>query len=116
MPFELGLAVTWAEIDPELHTWFLFEETPYRIQKSLSDLNGTDPHVHGGRVQGVLRGLCNAFVRPEHQPSVPQMMRTHRIVSRRLVKILEDVGAETPFEASAFQSICFVSKAIADAG
>jgi hypothetical protein len=116
MPFELGLAVAWAELYPSMHTWFLFEKLPYRIQKLLSDVNGTDPHTHGETVQGVLRGLCSAFVRPNHQPIVPQMMKTHRIITRRLSKILEDVGAENPFEASAFQSICFVVKALVEAG
>jgi hypothetical protein len=77
MPFELGLAVAWAQLNPSKHTWFVFEAIPYRVQKSLSDLNGTDPHIHNGRVQGVMRELCNAFVRPQHQPNVPEMMKTY---------------------------------------
>jgi hypothetical protein len=36
---------------------------PWRFQKSLSDLNGTDIYVHNGSVEGVFRELARAFVR-----------------------------------------------------
>src|ERR1035441_3521420 len=42
MPFELGLAVAWSEINPNEHTWFVCETKERRALKSLSDLNGTD--------------------------------------------------------------------------
>jgi len=114
MPFELGLAVTWAELNPAKHSWFVFEQQPYRIQKSLSDLNGTDPHLHEGRVAGVMSGLCNAFVRPTHQPRVNDMIATHRVITRKLAAILEEAGAETPFEARAFQSLCYTARVAAE--
>jgi len=114
MPFELGLAVAWAHLDPLNHTWFLFEAMPYRVQKSLSDLNGTDPHIHNGRVSGVMQGLLNAFDRPQLQPSVPGMLTTHRNVTRLLPSILIDAGAQSPFEARAFQSICYAAKVAAE--
>src|SRR5579864_6814550 len=34
MPFELGLAVGWAKLNPRHHTWFVFEARAFRIQKS----------------------------------------------------------------------------------
>jgi hypothetical protein len=37
-------------------------------QKSLSDLDGSDANIHGGTVEGVMRELCNAFVRRGPQP------------------------------------------------
>ena len=63
MPFELGLAVAWEKSNPKKHTWFVFESKTYRLQKSLSDLNGTDPHIHGGQGAGVMRELSNVFRR-----------------------------------------------------
>jgi hypothetical protein len=43
MPFELGLAVGYhTRRANREHTWFVFETKPWRLQKSLSDLNGTD--------------------------------------------------------------------------
>lgn len=116
MPFELGLAVAWSKTASERnHKWFVFESKPFRVQKSLSDLNGTDPHIHDGTVKGILRELNNAFVRTRNRPTVPQMMQTYRLVSRRLAEILKDAGAKTLFEASAFQSLCYAAKLASDA-
>jgi hypothetical protein len=54
MPFELGLAVAWAELNPTKHTWFVCETRQHRALKSLSDLNGTDPLIHNGVVDGIM--------------------------------------------------------------
>lgn len=110
MPFELGLAVAWERIAPKDHVWFLFEEQPYRLQKSLSDLNGSDPQIHHGQVSGVLRELANIFKRPGNQPTVSEMMGTFNAVSRRSKKILaEDAGASL-FEARVFRELCLEAK------
>jgi len=50
-------------LDPN-HHWIVLEEKPYRIQKSLSDLNGYDPYIHNGTVTGLLQALRNAFHNP----------------------------------------------------
>jgi len=55
------------------HTWFVFETIPWRLEKSLSDLNGTDIYVHGGSPTGLFRELLSAFVRQRRQPTVQQM-------------------------------------------
>jgi hypothetical protein len=68
MPFELGLA-----IGSRQHSWFVFESKTRRLQKSLSDLNGTDVYVHEGTPRGVFRELSNAFVRSKRQPTVQEM-------------------------------------------
>src|SRR2546423_3372145 len=47
MPFELGLTVTIAKTRGRRHDWYVFEATPHRLGKSLSDLGGTDPYIHG---------------------------------------------------------------------
>jgi hypothetical protein len=114
MPFELGLAVAWEKLNPADHTWFVFEAKAYRVQKSLSDLNGTDPRIHGNQPIGVMRELCNAFVRPTNQPTVPEMMRAYKAVYRQLTRIIEYAGAESLFEARAFRDLYFVSKGITE--
>ena len=114
MPFELGLAVTWAKLNPAMHSWFVFEAKHYRVQKSLSDLNGSDPHIHHGQVQGVMRELCNAFVRPGNQPTVPETMIAYTAVCRQLTTIMADAGAQSIFEARAFRDLCFVAKGITE--
>lgn len=57
MPFELGLAVAKAASGRNSHQWLLFESKPHRLCKSLSDVDGTDPYIHDGTPQGVLRAL-----------------------------------------------------------
>lgn len=110
MPFEPGLAIAWEKVAPTKHTWFVFEAKAYRIQKSLSDLNGTDPQIHGGQVSGVMRELSNIFRRPRNQPTVPEMMSTFNAISRRSTKILVQAGGASLFEARIFQDLCYEAK------
>jgi hypothetical protein len=115
MPFELGLAVASqkhrgkAEAD-----WYVFESTNYRLEKSLSDLNGTDPKIHDGRVEGVLGELCHVFRRKGRQPSVQQMRKIYREIRKAQPVILKKAGAATPYKARVFQDICVAASAWAD--
>jgi hypothetical protein len=111
MPFELGLAVASAKIDSAPHDWFVFETMHRRASKSLSDLSGTDPNIHHGTIEGVMRELCNAFVRQsrDERVSVPRMINTYRAVSRLVANIQRKTRARSLFEASAFQQIYFAA-------
>ena len=75
MPLELGLAVAWQKLNPEKHVWFVFEARQRRIEKSMSDLNGSDVHIHGGQPKGLLSELANAFIRSERRADVEHMHR-----------------------------------------
>jgi len=112
MPFELGLAVSWAKLHPEQHTWFVFESQNRRAQKSISDLNGTDLNIHDGTVEGVMRELCNAFVRRDQRPSVPEMLADYRELRRSLPRVLNRSGAKSVFEARAFDDLCAAASLI----
>jgi hypothetical protein len=113
MPFELGLAVGWAKsAGGSDQAWFVFEAVSRRIHKSLSDLNGTDVHIHGNSVKGVLRELSNALVRTADRPTVPQMMRVYRKVKRGVPKIVSDRSASSLFEASVFQDLVFLAASL----
>lgn len=107
MPFELGLAVAWARANPH-HKWFVFESVQRRLAKSMSDLDGTDPFIHYGTVRGVMREVCNAFVRP-NQPTVPQMMKMYRDLPRGVPKILHNAGTASLFTARAFSDLCLAA-------
>jgi hypothetical protein len=111
MPFELGLAVAWAQAHPR-HKWFVFESTRRRLNKSLSDLDGTDPYIHGGTVRGVMREVCNAFVSPVKQPTVPQMMRMYRELRRDARSILKNAGGHSTFTARVFSDLCLAAAAL----
>jgi hypothetical protein len=108
MPFELGLAVAWAKANPQ-HKWFVFEAVRWRISKSLSDLDGTDPYIHGGTVSGVMREVCNAFISSAKQPTVPQMLKMYRELRRDCPRILRNAGANSIFTARVFSDLCLTA-------
>ncbi len=115
MPFELGLSVAHqrASKNPK-HEWFVCEAVNLRLAKSLSDLNGTDPYIHDGKIAGLFRELCNMFRRPGRQPSVQQMGRIYRELRRNLPKVLLQAGSPTPYRARVFKDLCVIASAAAD--
>jgi hypothetical protein len=113
MPLELGLTITWQILNPDQHTWFVLESEPYRLQRSASDLNGTDPCIHNGTVEGVLRELCNAF-RRDRSPSVPDIFGVYRFVDSNLKSILSRNGTKNPYDRSVFMELCRLSQYLAD--
>jgi hypothetical protein len=108
MPLELGLTITWAKLHPKRHTWYLLESTPRRLQKSMSDLDGTDPYIHSGNVLGVLSELRNAFVH-RNAPTMAEMMASYRILEASTERILADAGTRNVYSASVFRELCFVA-------
>ena len=63
MPFELGLAVavSLTERRQPRHGFVLLESKPFRLQRSLSDMNGYDPLIHNGTQGGAIRAMFEAY-------------------------------------------------------
>src|SRR5579863_4374245 len=93
MPFELGLTIALQRTAIIDHKWAICESRSRRINKSLSDLDGVDPYIHGGTIQGVFRELCNVFVRSRRQPTVLQMNQIYRVLREKFKSILRGAGA-----------------------
>ncbi|MGH9607306.1 MAG: hypothetical protein ACRD3N_16590 [Terracidiphilus sp.] len=108
MPLELGMTITWAHLKPSLHTWFVWESEPYRLQRSTSDLNGTDAYIHGGTAEGVLSELCNAFWRRD-APPVRTVLDIYRFVNTCVDPILARNGTRNLFAQGVFREICWLS-------
>ncbi len=106
MPFELGLAV--AHFSGQ--RWFVFEARPYRLNKSLSDLDGTDPYIHGGTVRGVLRCLANALSRSKKPPRIRQLEAIYRDLRTAARKIKSDIRGGTLFETGPFRELVVIAK------
>lgn len=109
MPFELGLTVMAAALDPNRHTWFAFESIPRRMHKSLSDLGGTDEYVHDGTPRGILHQIGNAPAQRE-APSLQLMLRIYGALERGLPRILKRTGASSPFEAWPFNELVWMAR------
>ena len=111
MPLELGMTITWQKLHPSRHDWFVWESEPYRIQRSASDLNGTDANIHNGKPEGVLRELSSAFWR-DRMPSVPQMLTVYGLVESALNSILVRNGTRNLFARSVFMELCRLSSSL----
>ncbi len=113
MPLELGMTITWQILNPDQYTWFVFESEPYRLQRSASDLNGTDPHIHKGSVEGVLSELRNAFWR-EDAPPVRRMLQAYRIVENSVENAFSKAGTRHLYAKSVFKELCRYSVVLAE--
>jgi hypothetical protein len=111
MPFELGLTVArhW-KAKSDRHVWFVCESMEHRLLKSLSDLNGTDPCVHGGTAPGVLRELLNMFKVPGPKPSLSAMLKGYKELRRRKSALLADAGPQRLYTKQAFESLCLAAQ------
>ncbi len=111
MPFELGLVLGWlkAKRKPS-DTWFVFESVERRLQKSLSDLSGTEVYVHDGTPEGVFRDLGNALVRSKRQPTVQQMKAIYEHLRTASPLFLKRAGARSLFEARVFQQLVVLAR------
>ncbi|MGC2477147.1 MAG: hypothetical protein WA485_22610 [Candidatus Sulfotelmatobacter sp.] len=114
MPFELGLTVALERTAHSDHSWIVCETTLRRINKSLSDLDGTDCYVHGGTIGGVFRELGNAFVGSARQPTVKEMAQIYRILRVQFRNVLRRAGANNPFNARVFKELCVLASTAAD--
>lgn len=114
MPFELGLAVSWSNLNPGRHSWFVCDSVPHRILKSMSDLGGTDINIHDGTVQGVMRELCNMFVRQSARPDVSNLMKMYRELRSALPEIQRKAGSRSAYEPRVFADICYVAANLAN--
>ncbi len=115
MPFELGLAVAWQHMKASrTQTWFVFESVRRRLNKSLSDLEGSDPYIHDGTVGGVFRELNNALVRSVHRPTIAQMSAIYEGITKASPRIRRDAGARTLFEARVFSDLVTLARLYAE--
>ncbi len=112
MPFELGLAVAWQRIGDRSHRWYLFEAKAHRVQKSLSDLNGTDPCTHHCKPLGVLQQLTNALIRTRHRPTVIELEAILGDLKKAAVKIKRTLGTKSLFGSRAFEDLVYVAGVI----
>lgn len=78
MPFEAGLAIALAKtMKNRRHTWQLLEAKKYRLQITLSDLNGYEPRTHKNTIKGVFNALGDTFLR-EEGTTVTEMLKIYR--------------------------------------
>ena len=113
MPFELGLVVALQRGWHRSHQWYVFEAKAHRAEKSLSDLKGTEVHIHRARPRGVLQELTNILIRISHQPTVAQLEGILRDLNAVARKIAKEGRSKSLFETRAFVDLVAAAKVIA---
>jgi hypothetical protein len=103
MPFELGMAYALGQL--RSHSFFVLEERPRRLQASLSDLNGHDPHIHGGDPSGVLRCVLDCFGTPLDAPPLSSLESLHRRLITTANKLQREHRTDGPFHPFLFRLI-----------
>jgi hypothetical protein len=102
MPFELGLAYSIAR--RQAHGFFVLEERPHRLQASLSDFNGHDPHIHEGTQDGILCCLLDCFgLQGRPQPTFATLRSMTRKLSRAVAALESAQGLDHPFHPYVFR-------------
>lgn len=59
-----------------------------------------------------MRELCNAFVRANQRPSVPEMVSNYRGLRRLIPQVLGRAGTRSVFEARVFEDLSLLAAAI----
>jgi hypothetical protein len=77
MPFELGIAFALRRLKGN-HKFILLEAKRHRLQKTLSDVNGIDPGIHGRTVTGMISCLLSSLAKPPTNPDPQQIERIRR--------------------------------------
>ena len=109
MPLELGLTIALQKTVSPDHKWFVFEAKPRRIQKSMSDLDGTDVYVHKGRPSVLFSELANAFAKSERKATVQQMQRMLAGLKLELPRLTREAGTRPCFTARVFEDLRVVA-------
>lgn len=103
MPFELG--ITYALSQMTSHSFFVLEEKPFRIQTSLSDLNGHDPHIHKGNPVGILRCVLDCFGSSSGSPPLSALESLNRRLTRIAQRLQREHRVEGPFHPYLFRRV-----------
>jgi hypothetical protein len=113
MPFELGLAVVRACKAPRRHAVFVFEAEKYRIQRTLSDLNGTDVYIHDGNAEGLLYQLTNVLERSKNRPTVNDLLIIYKQLEGTAKIIRDQLKTKNLFDARPFKDLVYAATSFA---
>ena len=77
-------------------------------------MNGTDPYIHDGKINGVFRELCKIFSKTHKQPAVQEMAQIYRELRRNLPTILQKSGSNSLYHTRVFKEVAVAGKICAE--
>jgi hypothetical protein len=112
MPFELGLAVAlrryWGR-----HDWFVLEATPYRVQRTLSDLKLTEELIHRNGPRIALSCVLDALSSDRRNPDPKSVDRLRRKMAAVARKVKRSYGRRDIFYRAAYRRFLSASLELA---
>lgn len=101
MPFELGIACALAEYR-KLHSYFVMEKVPYRLDRTLSDLKGRDPIVHYNNPKRIIAGVLGMLRSKSQNPAPQEVYGNYKKLLTIAEKLKRDYGERTIFNRAIF--------------
>ena len=86
MPFELGIAFTLSRIGND-HKFFILEAREYRLQKTLSDVNGIEPCIHKATAKGIISCAIDHLGTTNEKPDPKTIRRIQRQLWKSVPKL-----------------------------
>ena len=72
---------------PDTHNFVILEKHTYSIQKTLSDVGGYDPKVHGGTEVGITQAVLDSLPSATKHPPVARiekLLKRVKTIAKRL--------------------------------
>ncbi len=104
MPFELGIAYTLRRIE-RVHKFVLLESKRHRLQRTLSDLNGFDPGIHGGTATGMISCVLSSLGKPRNNPDLRRIESIRRKLWKTVPFIKRNHGRTGSYSRAIFAEI-----------
>ena len=111
MRFEAGLAAA-SYLSGTKKNWYLLESDRYRLQKSLSDLNGYEVNIHEGTTEGMLAVLLDIFPYRRQQPGPAELRLVCRLLKKAAIEIKRQ-SRQDLFRPRAFELLWETAKELA---
>jgi hypothetical protein len=108
MPFELGIAFTLSRVKG-VHHFAVLEAERYRLLKTLSDMNGIDPGIHGGTMTGVISCILSGLGESHGNPSPEGVGRICRGVWKTVPALKRKHGRSTIYFRAIFYELVEVA-------
>ena len=100
---------------PSRHRFTILEEEKYRLQRTLSDVNGIDPCIHNGTVRGMISCILSQMRRSGRNPTVEEVSAIYRLLRKAAAKLKKDYSRQTIFTRAIFEELVEAAALLADA-
>lgn len=104
MPFELGLAVA-LQIQTDEHKIYVLEKEPFRIQRTLSDINHLDPLIHKNSHLKMIAVVSGVLSRPSNVPALSEIRDLTTFLIKAIPKLKKQNLTQDFFTLKVFKDL-----------